>query len=212
MKKKVGIIDMGICNIGSVQTLVERLRVECLVINDTRHLGDFTHLILPGIGSFGRGVEHLRKSGFFNGLLELGESGDTNILGICLGMQLLGNGSEEGGTEGLGLVPGFCKHLKKNQSKAISRDKFKIPHMGWNKVKPVKDALIFERQAEDARYYFVHSYVFEPINQSHLLATTNYGGEFASAISNKKVIGVQFHPEKSHYFGRELIRNFVLME
>ena len=203
---------MGICNIGSVQTLVERLRVECSVINDTKHLNEFTHLILPGIGSFGRGIEHLRKSGFFTGLSELGEAGTTNILGICLGMQLLGNGSEEGGAEGLGLVPGFCERLKKNQLKTGSREKLKIPHMGWNKAKPVKDAPLFERQAEDARYYFVHSYVFKPINQSHILATTNYGGEFASAISYKKVIGVQFHPEKSHYFGRNLIRNFVIME
>jgi len=161
-------------------------------------------IILPGVGSFDTGVLNLRNSGLGAVLNEEVMARKKPILGICLGMQLLTAGSEEGEFPGLGWIKAVSKKFK------FSSKDLKIPHMGWNYVRPVNTKSLFKGlDTEKNRFYFVHSYYVECTNEENVLAKCSYGNDFACAIVKDNIYGVQFHPEKSHKFGMTLLKNFA---
>jgi glutamine amidotransferase len=147
-------------------------------------------------------MEYLHQLDLVKVLQHKANSG-TPILGICLGMQLLADASEEGVLNGLGLIPGYVKHL-------VKKDDIKIPHMGWNKVNVSKSSLLYNNiDIEKCKYYFVHSYHFIPVDDNHITGTTFHGSTITVSIQNNNIYGVQFHPEKSHKFGMYLLKNFI---
>lgn len=198
------IIDYGLCNLRSVQKAFERINVPAMVSNDPGSISKADKLILPGVGSFAKGMENLSQQGWILPLKEAVELKKMPILGICLGMQLLTDHSEEGNAQGFGWIPGNTSHF----SKLIGSTELKIPHMGWNTLQPsVDNPLLNGIQPTDA-FYFVHSYFVSVSNDQHRLTQTEYGNNFDSAIFKENIYGVQFHPEKSHSAGLTLLKNF----
>lgn len=196
---KVGVVDYGMGNVGSILNMLKKIGVSTIKISQVDHFIEIEKIILPGVGSFDNAMDKLNSLGFSKVIREK-VSSETPILGICLGMQLLGSNSEEGDLNGLNLIPGIIR-------KFPQIDGLKIPHMGWNNVKIV-DRKIFNG-LEENKFYFVHSYYFEPDNDEHIASKTNYGFDFVSSVNKLNIYGVQFHPEKSHKYGMQLLKNFV---
>tara|TARA_B100002051_G_C16631847_1_gene583701 strand:- start:319 stop:915 length:597 start_codon:yes stop_codon:yes gene_type:complete len=194
----VKIIDYGIGNTGSILNMLHYIGVKAELAITKEDFLDADKLILPGVGSFDAAMNKLNKLGFSELIIEKAESGNF-ILGICLGMQILGTESEEGSLEGLNLIPGNV--IRFNQQDML------IPHMGWNKVE-WKNSKVLSNELKENKFYFVHSYYFDAKNEKHVLGNTNYGIDFNSIIANKNIFGVQFHPEKSHRYGMQLLKNF----
>lgn len=197
---KIGVINSGIANIASVVNMLKKIGYQALIINSkVEYTKEITHLIIPGVGSFDRGIKNLKQNNF-DAIIYKHIELDKPILGICLGMQLLGISSKEGKREGLKIVNGECSkfELPKN---------FTIPHMGWNYVSPKKDSILF-RNITNPKFYFVHSYYF-PKNTEGQSSLCNYGIDFCSSFEKDNIFGVQFHPEKSHHFGYLLLKNFI---
>ena len=203
-KSSIAIIDTGIGNLASIGNMLNKCGRQADVINDPRNLLGYRKIILPGVGNFKAGMVKLRERGFYTEIIDLARREDTQILGICLGMHLLCRFSEEGNELGLGLVPADVKKFSFNQTSVT-----KIPHMGWNLVKPTKKSKLFEISQLDARFYFVHSYKVVPDDLNIISATADYGGEFCAAFECKNIFGVQFHPEKSHKFGVAFFHRFL---
>lgn len=201
----LGIIDYKVINLGSIRNLLKKIGADPYKIVESPHdLKDVTKLILPGVGSFDAGVMHLKKQDLWNPLQEIISLKKIPILGVCLGMQLLTKGSEEGNAEGLGLVDAVTKRF-------VPGPNFRVPHMGWNYVKFKKKSLLTKDLPEKTRFYFVHSYYVECRDASDVLMETEYAGEdFCSSFSRENITAVQFHPEKSHRFGQTVFRNFSL--
>ncbi len=198
----VVIADYGMGNLESIANMVRKVGGSPLISGDTHVIAQAGKLVLPGVGAFDKGMSALAATGIKDAVYAAANQGSV-LLGICLGMQLLMDGSEEGALPGLGLVPGRVCLFPKDLG-------LKVPHMGWNHAHPTKDSLLFSRDSgETPRYYFVHSYYARCAEQTDVAATTHYGLEFASAFSRNNVFGVQFHPEKSHRFGMALIRSFL---
>ena len=201
---KVGIIDIGIGNLGSIKNMLKRLGVNAELVANPRKLSELDKIVLPGVGHFDHGMNALVKSGFKEALDEVVNLHCKPVLGVCLGAQMLGNGSEEGNAPGLGYIDMEC-------TKFVLED-LPVPHMGWNALNfgdNKEHESIFMREQE-SRFYFVHSYRMECNKPSSSLATTNYGGlEFTSLVGEKNIYGAQFHPEKSLKFGKEFLRGFV---
>lgn len=202
----IGIIDYGLGNLGSIKNMLKIIGEKVIISSDTSELDKCNKLILPGVGAFDAGMSKLNETGLAQYIKNAASLDKKPILGICLGMQLLGNTSEEGRMDGLGLIPFETKRF---QVKDLN---LKVPHMGWDIVDIKKDIplthnLFDQRQ----RYYFVHSYhaVCESID--NVMMTCDYGYEFAAAAVKDNIMGVQFHPEKSHSFGMKLLENFVNM-
>jgi glutamine amidotransferase len=201
----ISIINYGMGNLGSIQNMLKKIGVESKIITKPEELENASKIILPGVGSFDTGMRNLIEGGWLDLLNRKVIIEKTPILGICLGMQLMCNGSEEGELPGLGWFDADVR-------KFISEEKsFKIPHMGWNIVKPIKESSLFNDNFEVRRYYFVHSYFVQSNNKSDVLANTCYGFDFVSAFERDNLIGVQFHPEKSHKFGLSLLKNFTTL-
>lgn len=203
----ITIVDYGAGNIGSVENMLRRLGIPAMRCSDADGLGPATHILLPGVGSFDRGMRLLRQRGLDKALTEAVVGRGVPLLGICLGMQLLADRSEEGNETGLGWIPGDVRRFRLDGL----RVRLPIPHMGWNAVAPATDSPLARALPADARFYFVHSYHFEPHDAGHVLMRTTYGHEFASAVSRNNVYGVQFHPEKSHRFGMLLLQAFAAL-
>jgi len=197
----ITIINYGVGNILSFVNLYKRLNIECNVASSRDELAGATKIILPGVGSFDHAMSSLEKSGMRETLDDLVLNKKTPVLGICVGMQMLASSSDEGELPGLGWVPGT---VKKFDVKMVKQ----LPHMGWNDVTPIHDGGLFKNFAQAPKYYFLHSFYFECENYEHALATSIYGKEFVCAVNNGPVYGVQFHPEKSHHFGVNLLKNF----
>ena len=201
------VIDLGIGNTSSVCNLLARIGIPWSKSREPVETSDF--YFLPGVGAFDVGMELLHASGWAKTLSSLGSS--QTVVGICLGMQLLCEGSEEGTTEGLGLLPGKLQKFRFDGQP--EQAKLKVPHMGWNTVRPLQQQVSWLNEAvaeEDSRFYFVHSY-FYPLN-SHPdveLGATIHGDEFVSIVGSANVFGFQFHPEKSHHYGSLLIRRLL---
>lgn len=203
-KTQIAVVDYGVNNVGSVVNALRRVGVVPYVATKGDELAAAKAIVLPGIGAFDTGVKNLRERGLFTALQERAAA-DVPVLGICLGMQLLSKGSEEGSLEGLSLVDAYTKRF----DFAAERTDLKVPHMGWNET-ACRDTTLFDGlDAPDTRFYYVHSYHVVSADPSLVAATCNYGIEFTSAVRQKRVFGTQFHPEKSHRFGLRVFENYV---
>jgi glutamine amidotransferase len=198
----IAILDYGLGNLGSISNMLKVIGEKSKITNDIEIIRKADGLILPGVGAFDAGMSKLNESGLTEIIEEEAENG-KHILGICLGMQLLGNRSEEGTLPGLCLIPFECKKFN------FEDKSLKIPHMGWDVVDLKKQHPLLEGLTGQQRYYFVHSYYAVCENPDNVLMTCDYGIEFACSVIQENVIGVQFHPEKSHDFGLALLTNFV---
>lgn len=204
MISEVSIINFGLGNFASISNLIAYLGGESKFIHSPEEILKADKLILPGVGHFDSGMKLLRMKDLEEALKTRVTNDRIPILGICLGMQMLCNGSEEGSEKGLGLLDAEVCKFKFN-----SESKLKIPHMGWNNVTSICKNPILPMTDDERRFYFVHSYHVVPNKQSYITAVSNYGNEFCAAIQKENIFGVQFHPEKSHRFGKELMKNFL---
>ena len=203
----VGIIDYGVCNIGAIWNMLRKIGInDVKVIHRGNEMRDIDHLILPGVGSFDSGMESLAQLGLVEGI-RLYWKTERPLLGICLGMQLLGDSSEEGEKSGLGIIPMICRRFD-NPIDSVTNKRLKIPHMGWDQVEILNDSSLTVGISSPQRYYFVHSYHVVCENKYSILSC-DYGYKFTAAVRNENIYGVQFHPEKSHHFGMQLLNNFI---
>lgn len=201
---KVVVIDYGISNLGSIRQALAECGGEAFIADNPEELLTATHIILPGVGAFKDGMGNLKKFGWLEALKKAVLKDKVPLLGICLGMQLLADNGEEGGsTEGLGFVPGEVKRFI-----SINPEE-KVPHVGWNEVYPKGDNPLFSGILPGIDFYFVHSYHFIPKHQENIMSTTPYCGEFVSGVMKDNVYGTQFHPEKSSRAGFQLLKNFL---
>lgn len=200
----VTIIDYGMGNLGSVANMIKRIGHQSEITSDISSILSAKKIILPGVGNFDKAMQNIKSLGLYDIIKEKAINKKTPFLGICLGMQLLCRKSEEGDNPGLGLIDAEVKRFSFNEGQ-----KQKIPHMGWNMVKLHKENLLFLNMYEYPRFYFVHSYHVVCNELNDVLTTTHYGYDFHSSFAHSNIIGVQFHPEKSHKFGILLLKNFV---
>lgn len=200
----IALIDYESGNIGSIKNMLKKLGHDSVITNRHEQINEASHIILPGVGAFDYGMEKLAQYGLTEVLDRKKESG-TPILGICLGAQLMCETSEEGRLPGLGWISAAVKRFPKGDSTR----RHKIPHMGWDVVEPVKQSNIFWDVPQPARFYFVHSYYIDCRNATDVLIVNEYSTTYHSAFETRNIIGVQFHPEKSHKFGKQLLKNFI---
>jgi len=200
----IAIIDYDVGNIQAVANMFRRIGADCVITSDPTEVGGADRIVLPGNGAFDACMMNLVATGLMPVLEErvLGEC--VPLLGICVGAQMLGRGSEEGVRPGLGWIDMFVKRIPAGQGQTV-------PHMGWTTATPVTSAShpLLNELKPDSRFYFVHSYYMSPRCRDDVLLTSFYGIEFASAVVAKNICGVQFHPEKSHRFGKQLLANFA---
>lgn len=201
----ISIIDYGLGNILAFFNIYNRLNIPVTVAKSSADLYSATKLILPGVGSFDHAMQQLEQSGMRPSVEQLVMRDSIPVLGICVGMQMLAKSSEEGQLPGLGWIDGTVKKFDLSAMPAGTN----LPHMGWNDVKPVAAGGLFKGMEQDSRFYFLHSFYFECNQQSNILALSDYGGTFSCAVQQGNVYGVQFHPEKSHHFGSQLLKNFA---
>lgn len=204
MSSKIAIVDYGMGNLNSVKRTLDRMRADAVVSSDRKVIAESDKIILPGVGHFGKAMENLRELDLIDTLNEAVLVRKKPILGICLGMQLLAKRSEEGDAEGLGWFD--AEVVKFQVSDTL---KYKIPHMGWNQIFLKNDSPLMRKIPELSEFYFVHSYYVKVNKQPDLLNETEYDCRFASAIERENIFGVQYHPEKSHDTGAQLIKNFI---
>lgn len=196
----IGILDIGMGNLRSVQNAVYQNGFEPIVVTAAANFDDLTHLILPGVGNFSAAVPEIERRQLKQPILDFVASGRP-LLGTCLGMQLLMSVSEEGGTHaGLGLVEGKVKRL--------SGEGLRVPHVGWNVLNMTQSHPVFQGIKSGRDFYFVHSYAAVCEDEADLLGTTEYGGAVTAVVGRANVVGMQFHPEKSQVNGLRLIENF----
>lgn len=201
------IVDYGMGNLGSILNMLRKVGAPAIISGKPEDAATASHLILPGVGAFDQGMSQLAQCGLLPVLNQQVLEKRTPLLGICLGAQLLCKQSEEGRLPGLGWID--AKVIRFNPE--AGNPPLKIPHMGWNEVKPVKPSLLFKNMPDPARFYFVHSYHILCSNPQEVMAQTSYGADFSSAVEKDNIMGVQFHPEKSHKFGMCLMRNFAAL-
>lgn len=199
----VGIINYGLGNLGSIQNMLKVIGEKSIISSEMQELDKCDRYILPGVGAFDAGMSKLDESGLTAFIKEKALVEKKPILGICLGMQLLGRKSEEGSLPGLGLIPFDNIRFK------LQDTELRVPHMGWDIVDFKQENPLIKGLQGTQRYYFVHSYHAKCDSQANVLMTCDYGYEFAAAVVNENIMGVQFHPEKSHDFGMALLANFV---
>ena len=200
----ITIIDYKTGNLGSIQNMLKKIRIESLITSDADEIAKATKLIIPGVGAFDQGMNNLIELGLVDILNKKVKEEKIPVLGICLGMQLMTNRSEEGKIPGLAWIDAnttrFC---------FSDTSKYKSPHMGWNFINQHKESRLFNEMYPEPRFYFVHSFfvsVSEPVD---ILTSTIYETEFTSSFEKGNILGVQFHPEKSHKFGMKLLKNFA---
>jgi glutamine amidotransferase len=204
MNIPIAVVDYGHGNLGSILNMLKKLGSAGVLVSDPGHLDRAQKIILPGVGAFDSGMRALEEKGFRDVLIRKAIVDKVPLLGICLGMQMLGQNSEEGIANGLGLISGRCRRFTQSADMRL-----KVPHMGWTEVLPSTTALLFKGIDMPPRFYFVHSYYFECDDQSDVAASAIYGVSYSAAVQRGNIFGVQFHPEKSHRFGMHLLRNFV---
>lgn len=200
----VAIIDYGVGNPKSVKNMLLRIGVDAVITDDHQELSEATKLILPGVGAFDAGMQRLIDTGLVPLMNKLVLDEKKPVLGICLGMHLMTEGSEEGRVAGLGWIKAKACRFAFNPSVDL-----KVPHMGWNVVKPVKPSVLFDDGENEQRFYFVHGYHVVCHDKEDTLTQTDYHLKITSAFQKKNIVGVQFHPEKSHKFGFELLKRFI---
>jgi len=200
----IAIVDYNMGNLASVKNAFAKLGKDTVVESNPEKFKDYDKLILPGVGAFGDAMEHLRDRDMIDALKEYASSGKY-MLGICLGMQLLFESSEEfGKRDGLGLIKGEVTRFDTSKfSEAL-----KIPHMGWNRMF-TKEHPLFEKLDKEHYLYFVHTYHVNCTDEENILGQTNYGYDFTSAVAKDNILGIQPHPEKSHKNGLQILENFI---
>jgi glutamine amidotransferase len=201
----INIINYGSGNVRAIGNIYDQLNIPYNIAYSPNDIKDCTHIILPGVGSFDETMKTLRNSGFISPLNDLVLEKKIPVLGICVGMQILSNGSDEGVMEGLGWIKGKVKIFDKNKI----LEKPKLPHLGWNSIEIKKESKLFQNVDIEEGFYFIHSYYFECKNKVDILTSTIYGGEFSSSVNNENIFGTQFHPEKSHGNGINVLKNFT---
>ena len=197
----IAILDYGVGNLGSIANMLKKLGINHVIINSAEQVVNAEKLIIPGVGAFDHGMSALNVRNLSEPIKEAVLVKRVPTLGICLGMQILLDSSEEGSLPGLGLISGSVRKFR------FSEPKYKIPHMGWNTLKIEKPNPLLKGN-EEQRFYFVHSYFVDCLAQNEVIATTEYGKTFAAAMQKDNLFAVQFHPEKSHHFGLNLLSNF----
>jgi imidazole glycerol-phosphate synthase subunit HisH len=208
--REVAIIDYGLCNLDSIYRAIEECDGKPEIVVNSDRLSKYSHIVIPGVGSFSDAMENINAQGFVQPLKEIASDGNTAILGICLGMQLLASSSEEGAkltkkgakTSGLNLIEGMVLRLKPTEK--IER----VPHIGWNEVFFEQECALIDGIPNGSDFYFVHSYYFD-CKIDYQIATTPYADKFPSIVGKDNIFGVQFHPEKSQRLGFSILKNFL---
>lgn len=197
----LAIIDYGVGNISAFLNIYKQLNIPVVRATDVRHLDNVTKLILPGVGNFDYAMEKFNLSGMRDRVDELVLNQNVSVIGICVGLQMMANSSEEGKEKGLCWIDSKVKRLN------IKDFNLPLPHMGWNDIETKKNKLFLNLDA-GSKFYFLHSYYFNCM-ENDTIATTNYGIKFTCAANKNNIYGVQFHPEKSHKYGIQLLKNFA---
>ena len=201
----ITLIDYGVGNIFAFQNVYKRLDIPTKIAKTTADLNEVEKLILPGVGSFDYAMNQLNNSGMRDRLDELVIEKKIPVIGICVGMQMMGNRSDEGKLDGLKWID--AEILKFNES--LIQQRTKLPHMGWNDVSPIENHPLFIGLEKEAIFYFLHSFYFKCNNSNDSIANSKYGMSFSSAVNHNNIYGIQFHPEKSHQYGEKLLHNFA---
>jgi len=200
----ITIVDYGMGNLGSVVNMLRRIDVDSIVTSDPEQIAKASKVLLPGVGAFDAAMKRIAAAGIRDILDEKALHQRVPVLGICLGMQLLTRRSEEGTQPGLGWIRADTLQIPKDMS-------LKTPHMGWNVARQTYPSPLTDSLGEESRFYFVHSYYVRTDLPQNTVLRTRYGVDFASAVQSENIMGVQFHPEKSHRFGMQLLRNFAAL-
>lgn len=200
----ITIVDYGMGNLGSILNMFRRIGAPAEISADHQQIARAQKLLLPGVGAFGSAMERINGTGLRSILDQKALVEKVPVLGICLGMQLLTDESEEGNVPGLGWIPASTKRFPHMEG-------IKVPHMGWNVVQPVSSHPLTADLPEEARFYFVHSYYVQTRQAEHSILRAHYGLTFDAAIACANICGAQFHPEKSHKFGMKILSNFANM-
>ena len=203
----IAIINYGVGNLNAFLNIYNKLDIEIKIASKKEDLEGVTKLILPGVGAFDHAMEKLVASGMKETLDEMVLVKKVPVIGICVGMQILAASSDEGKLPGLGWIDARVKKFDVN----TLQFKTHLPHMGWNDVVPTKENPLFKGLEKDSKFYFLHSYYFECNRKEDIIAQTNYGIDFTCAANKENIFGVQFHPEKSHHFGINLLNNFATL-
>ncbi|UEQ78725.1 imidazole glycerol phosphate synthase subunit HisH [Chryseobacterium arthrosphaerae] len=201
----ITLIDYGVGNINAFVNVYKRVDVPVKIAKTKEDLEGAQKLILPGVGHFDHAMTQLNNSGMRDKLDDLVLNHKVPVIGICVGMQMMANNSDEGNMEGLKWIDATVKKFDESKINQVTR----LPHMGWNDVKPIKDIELFKGLEDNSIFYFLHTYYFQCNNAEDIMAVTEYGGEFASAAHHENKYGIQFHPEKSHHYGEILLHNFA---
>lgn len=197
------IVDYGMGNLGSILNMFKKIGVEAKTTSDVKAIEVAEKIILPGVGAFDNAMRNIVNKGFQAVLNYKALEEKVPVLGICLGMQLLTKGSEEGALPGLAWIDAFTQKFQFDEN-----SKLKIPHMGWNEINVSKPHPLVDSLPKPSRFYFVHSYYVKCKNNENELLSCNYDKNFTCAVQRENIMGVQFHPEKSHKFGMQILKNF----
>lgn len=200
----IAILNYGLGNVAAFANIFKRLDVAHSVVSRPEDLADASKLILPGVGAFDHAMTSFEKSGMASTVRDLVFVQRIPVLGVCVGMQMMADSSEEGSAPGLGWVPGRVRKLGLDALPEGSP----LPHMGWNDLRAARPTRLLDGLEEGARFYFLHSYYFDPLENADVIGTTDYSSAFCCAVQRDNIFGVQFHPEKSHSFGIRLLKNF----
>lgn len=200
----ITLIDYGVGNIYAFQNVYKRLNIPTKIAKTVSDLNEVDKLILPGVGSFDYAMMQLNNSGMRDRLDELVLEQKKPVIGICVGMQMMANSSDEGKLDGLKWIDASVKKFDVSTIKYVT----KLPHMGWNDVSPIKNHPLFIGLENDALFYFLHSFYFHCNNEADSIANSEYGINFTSSVNHENIYGIQFHPEKSHHYGETLLHNF----
>jgi glutamine amidotransferase len=201
----IAIVNYGSGNVAAIANVFKQIKIPHVVTCDSAQLATADRYILPGVGAFDATMQRLRESGITAVLEEQVVHRQKKLMGICVGMQILADSSEEGNLPGLGWIPG---RVRKIETSKLARGP-RLPHMGWNSIRPRGDLSIFRGLDFERGFYFLHSYFFDAAHDEDVAATVSYGNEMPCAVLRSNVLGMQFHPEKSHANGAAVLRNFA---
>ena len=201
----IAIVNYGLGNVQAIANIYHKLGVPAVLATSAEQIESAERIVLPGVGAFDRAMGQLDESGMREALQAAVIGNRKPVLGICVGMQMLAERSDEGDAAGLGWVKGEVRKFDVSRFQQQTH----LPHMGWNDVAPVGGDPLFTELDNGARFYFLHSFYFSPANAGDVIARADYNGPFACAVRSGNVFGVQFHPEKSHQWGIQLLRNFA---
>lgn len=201
----IGIVDYGLGNVQAFANIYKRLNIPATLVSTPESLDEVDHIILPGVGSFDWAMQCLQSTGLRRAIDQQVLEKKCPVLGICVGMQMMARSSEEGSESGLGWIDADVKRF----SFTPDNHQLILPHMGWNDIEVVQSSSLLKEMDLNSKFYFLHSYYFSPDKKADVVATADYGGTFACTVQCDNFYGVQFHPEKSHRWGIQLLKNFA---